>query len=764
MSEPPTGTYRLQLRPEFGFAEAAALAGYLAGLGVSHVYLSPILQAAPGSAHGYDVVDHSRISAELGGEDGFRAMAARFHEHGLKIVVDVVPNHMAVPAPEPLNRQLWSVLRAGRESPDARWFDVDWEHGGGRILLPVLGDPDDRPVPDGDVLRYHDHVFPLPAEHHRPVYWREGPNYRRFFEISTLIGLRPEDPEVFAATHAVPLRLIEEGLVHGLRVDHPDGLADPRGYLRVLAGRAGVWTVVEKILTGDERLPADWPCAGTTGYDALGEIGGLFLDPAGERPLTELYTDFTGGPADFAEVEHAARREAARHGLRPETARLHRALCRLLPSHDERALETVLDELLYAVPVYRAYVVPGEEPPAESLKILSASAEQAADRLPAELRPVLDTVLGIVTGRLGDGPLAREFVVRFQQTTAPLMAKGVEDTAFYRWSRLASLNEVGGDPTRFAVSRSDFHAYCARQARDRPAAMTTLSTHDTKRQEDVRAALAVLAELPAEWSAAVTAWSRRARELTPARPEPDLEYLLWQTLAGAWPLPADRLAEYARKAMREAKTRTSWTDPDPEYERAVLEFAAVAASDPEITAGLAAFAELVAPHARVNALGQKLVQLAMPGVPDVYQGCELTGRALVDPDNRRPVDYEHRRQLLARLDAGEPPRTLDEEKLLVTVRTMRLRRRRPDWFRADHEPVPARGASSHVVAFRRGGAIAVATRLPVGLARIGGWGDTVLDLAGPAWRDLLTGRLHLRPRPADILDRLPVALLVEERG
>jgi (1->4)-alpha-D-glucan 1-alpha-D-glucosylmutase len=779
------------LRAEFTFADAAAIADQLAGLGVSHVYLSPILAAVPGSAHGYDVVDHTRISPELGGEAGFRAMAARFRSHGLKVIVDVVPNHMAVPEPETLNQPFWSVLRDGPGSPYASWFDVEGE----QIVLPVLGGPyqdclDDLVVRGGE-LRYFGHRFPLPGDHYRLAHWREGPNYRRFFDISTLIGLRMEEPKVFAQTHDVLLGLVREGLIDGLRIDHPDGLTDPRGYLRMLAEAApDTWIVVEKILTGTEWLPSDWPCAGTTGYDALGQAGGLFIDPAGQGPLTETYLAFTGdsGRAGFGRVEEEAKRHTIEHGLRPETERLHRVLRRCLPAQDSGVLWQTLVELLVAMPVYRAYVVPGEVPSATSVEIIGQAAQRAKSRLPAGSHPALEAVARLALGDGGRAEPAAEFTVRFQQTSAPLMAKGAEDTAFYRWSPLVALTEVGGDPSRFGVAPERFHSYCARLARDRPASMTTLSTHDTKRQEDVRARLAVLAELPERWRAAVTRWRLRGSSSPPpgigadSPLEPDLEYLMWQTLVGAWPLDGDRLTEYLTKAMREAKTRTSWTDGDPAYERDVAGYARGVLADAELVSELSEFVSWIEPYARVNTLGQKLVQLTMPGVPDVYQGCELLGRALVDPDNRRPVDYADRRERLARLDAGGPAADLDDEKLLVTSRALRLRRSHPDWFcpagergrQAGHEstsvaaayqPLFADGlAADHVVAFRRGGAITIATRLPYGLADRGGWQDTTITVPNGSYRDELTDEVQHGPslRLADVLTRLPVSLLVQQ--
>jgi malto-oligosyltrehalose synthase len=780
----PASTYRLQLQPGFGFADAADIAGYLASLGVSHVYLSPILQATPGSRHGYDVVDHSRISAGLGGEPAFRDMVARFRDNGLGVIADIVPNHMAIPVPESLNRQLWSVLRDGTGSQYAHWFDIDWAAEGGRLLLPILAGPvrdclDDFTVnqfhEDGPLLRYFDHVLPvrpgtahlplpdlLAAQHYRLAGWRTAAtqlNWRRFFDVTSLIAIRVELQDVFDATHALLLRLMAEGLIDGLRVDHPDGLADPRGYLaRLAAATGGPWTVTEKILTGAEELPRDWQCAGTTGYDALNAIGGLFTDPAGASPLTTTYTRFTDGTPRFADVAETAKRQVARHSLAAEVYRLGRLLSRgghpVLTGLSFTDLHEVLDELLTAIPVYRAYVTPGEPPPAASEAIVAAALASAGHRLPPRLHPVLAAVSELVLGHASGADWAAEFAVRFQQTCGPVMAKGVEDTAFYRWPRLTSRNEVGGDPERLAVSPEDFHAFAARLAGDWPATMTTLSTHDTKRQEDVRARLAVLAEIPQRWAAQAARWHDRAATLTPGpNPEPDTEYLLWQTLAGAWPIDYDRAAEYLVKAMREAKTRTSWTDPDEGYEAGVLAFTRAVLGDAALTAGIAAFVEGIAADARVNSLGAKLVQLTMPGVPDVYQGCELAGFALVDPDNRRLVDE------------GGPADGLDAEKLLVTAQALRLRREHPDWFAGGYTPLQATGAAArHALAFRRGPAVTVVTRLPAGLRDRGGWADTALEVPAGRWRDVLTGATRAGPRLflSDLAVRLPVSLLIPD--
>ena len=787
----PASTYRLQLTSDFGFGAAAELAGYLAGLGVTHVYLSPILQAVPGSRHGYDVIDHARVSADLGGADEFRAMVRRFREHELGVVVDIVPNHMAIPVPESGNRQLCSVLAEGTGSPYAHWFDIDWAVPGGRFLLPILaGPPEDcRPdlsVADGPVLRYHEHVLPLrpgterlpirellDAQHYELADWRDAStrlNWRRFFDVTPLIAIRVEDPDVFAASHQVLFRLFAEGLIDGLRVDHPDGLADPRGYLRRLAdATGGAWVVAEKILARDERPPADWPCAGTTGYDALPLVDGLFVDPAGAAPLAQVYAEFTGAAqATFAEVAAAAKHEIAERAFAAEVGRLVRLLG--TEAGDAADLRTVLVELLAAFGVYRAYVHPGEPPADPARHAIEAAASRARRRLPERLHGTLDAVAEAV---LGAGPA--ELVVRFQQTTGPVLAKGVEDTACYRWLRLTSLNEVGGDPDRFGVSPAEFDLAARHLACAWPGTLTTLSTHDTKRQEDVRARLAVLAEDPGAWAREVADWAEAAG----GDVDRDAAYLIWQTLAGAWPITEDRLAGYLTKALREAKTRTSWTAPDAEYESAVLDFAGRLLADPRLTGRIDDFGHRIAPAARANSLGAKLVQLTMPGVPDVYQGCELGAFSLVDPDNRRPVDFDCRRRMLATLDREQAgaPGTFDAEKLLVVSRALRLRRDNPGWFGGSYTPLPAAGpAAEHVVAFARGGpdggaAVTVATRLPAGLSRRGGWAGTelLLDALPPqrdGWHDVLTGDHHSGPRPrlAELTRRLPVALLVPARN
>jgi (1->4)-alpha-D-glucan 1-alpha-D-glucosylmutase len=762
----PSATYRLQIHAGFGLDDAAAVAGYLADLGVTHAYSSPLLRSAEGSTHGYDTVDHAHIDEARGGQEGFDRFVAALHEHGLGLVLDLVPNHMGVadPAAAPW---WWDVLQHGRDSAHAAAFDIDWEFGGGKVRIPVLGSADDvekLEVVDGE-LRYYDNRFPLapgtsegtPQEvharqHYELVDWRRADdelNYRRFFAINTLAGLRVEDPEIFDATHALVLDMVREGKVDALRIDHPDGLADPRAYLERLARLSGDrWTVVEKILEPGEELPADWATAGTTGYDALAEVDDVLVDPAGEAALTALDTELAGRQVDYAQLVHDCKREVTDGMLGSEVARLVRVIGEL-QGVDAESVREALAELLATFGVYRSYLPEGREH-------LDATVAAVRDRRP-DLVAALDALHPVLA------QAGTEAATRFEQTSGPVMAKGVEDSAYYRWARFVALNEVGGDPARFGSGVEEFHEAQRRRLERRPASMTTLSTHDTKRSEDVRARLAVLAEIPTEWASLV-------RYLLSRHPLADrpLAHLVWQNLVGAWPISRERAHGYVEKAAREAGTSTTWTNPVQEFEEA-LHALVDAAYDDEAAAGrITKIVERIEGFGRSNSLSQKLLQLTMPGVPDVYQGTELWDLSLVDPDNRRPVDYAERRRLLAALDEGAVP-AVDETgaaKLLVVSRTLRARRDHPEWFDG-YEPVTATGpAAEHVVAFDRGGAVTVATRLPAGLAAAGGWSDTGLQLPTGAWRDLLTGARVVSDANgaplAEVLGRLPVALLVRD--
>jgi (1->4)-alpha-D-glucan 1-alpha-D-glucosylmutase len=764
----PASTYRVQLGPGLTFSGAAELIPYLRDLGVGAMYTSPVLAAVPGSTHGYDVVDPTRLNPGLGGDRGFADLACRLREAGLGLVIDIVPNHMGVALPA-ANPTWWDVLGLGRASPFARFYDIDWDRA--PIMVPVLADAAavaDLAIIDGQ-LAYHDLRFPLAPgteggtpqqvherQHYRLTDWHRADselNYRRFFEVTTLAAVRVEDPVVFRATHERVLRCVADGLVTGLRVDHPDGLADPGAYFRRLAAAApSAWLVVEKILGANERLPALWPVAGTTGYDALRLVSGLFVDTGGE-PAVTAFAAAECGPQDLRQMEHDAKQWVAEHILLAEVRRIARAARRCLPAGQSEPgqIEPAVAELLASFSVYRSYLADDE---ADALQTAAAEASRRA--------PGLAATIGALARQMTADPVG-ELAERVQQTAAMVMAKGVEDTVFYRYNRFIALNEVGGDPGRFGVTPEEFHWRVGDVAAgDHPRSMTALSTHDTKRSEDVRARLAVLSELPDEFAAAVRRWSARAR-----LPEPTLNLLAWQSLVGAWPISQERLVRYLEKASREAKIATSWTEPNAEFDAAVAAWPKIVLTDGELAADVEAFVTQVRDAGWSNALGQKLVQLAMPGVPDLYQGSELWDLFLVDPDNRRPVDFDRRRDLLTRIDGGWLP-GLDDSgaaKLLIVTRALRLRRDRPELFGGSYEPLPAQGpAADHLFAFARGGGhlVAVATRLPVTLQRAGGWRGTTLPTGPGPWTDVLTGQ----PVPSgwvaaeDLLQRYPVALLV----
>ena len=764
----PASTYRIQLGPGRTFSGAAELIPYLRDLGVGAVYTSPVLAAVPGSTHGYDVVDPTRMNPGLGGDRAFADLALRLRGAGLGLVVDIVPNHMGIEDPA-ANPTWWDVLRLGRASPFARFYDIDWDRA--PIMVPVLADAAavaDLAIIDGQ-LAYHDLRFPLAPgteggtpqqvherQHYRLTDWRRANselNYRRFFDVAMLAAVRVEDPVVFRTTHEMVLRCVADGLVTGLRVDHPDGLADPGAYVRRLAAAApSAWLVVEKILGADETLPALWPVAGTTGYDALRLASGLFVDTGGEPAVTTFAAEECG-PQDLRQMEHDAKQWVAEHILLAEVRRIARAARRRLPAEQSEPgqIEPAVAELLASFSVYRSYLADDD---ADALQAAAAEASRRA--------PGLAAMIGALARQMTADPDG-ELAERVEQTAAMVMAKGVEDTVFYRYNRFIALNEVGGDPGRFGVTPEEFHWRIGNVAvGDHPRSMTALSTHDTKRSEDVRARLAVLSELPDEFAAAVRRWSARA-----PLPEPTLNLLAWQSLVGAWPISQERLVRYLEKASREAEIATSWTEPNAEFDAAVAAWPKAVLTDAELAADVEAFVTQVRDAGWSNALGQKLVQLAMPGVPDLYQGSELWDLSLVDPDNRRPVDFDRRRDLLARIDGGWLPELDDSgaAKLLIVTRALRLRRDRPELFGGSYESLPAQGpAADHLFAFARGGGhlVAVATRLPVTLQRAGGWRGTTLPMGPGPWTNVLTGQ----PVPSswvaaeDLLQRYPVALLV----
>ncbi|HEY0260620.1 MAG TPA: malto-oligosyltrehalose synthase [Lacisediminihabitans sp.] len=763
----PLSTYRLQITPSFDLQAAAALADYVHELGADWLYLSPLLKAEDGSDHGYDVTDHSLVDPARGGAQGLDAVSAAARRLGLGLLIDIVPNHVGVATPVQ-NPWWWDLLKHGRASRYAEAFDVDWDFGGGKVRLPVLGDDSlDELEIVGDELHYYDHRFPLAPGtaddgasarevHARQNYelmnWRRADaelNYRRFFAVNSLAGVRVELPAVFAESHAEIVRWIENGIADGLRVDHPDGLADPGGYLeRLAAATGGAYVLVEKILEGDEPLPAAWASEGTTGYDALADIDRLFVDPDGQAPLDALDSRLraSDGPVSLPELIHETKRAVADGILRSEVLRLDReARAAMGDLAEDAPVADTIAELLACFPVYRSYLPLGAEH-------LEAAAATARMRRP-DLAETVDLLLPVLSDR------TQPAAIRFQQTSGMVMAKGVEDTAFYRYTRLTSLTEVGADPAEFSIGVDEFHRRQQRRQAGHPLSLTTLSTHDTKRGEDVRARISVLAEIAAQWEESLS----RLREAAPLGDGP-LESLLWQAVVGSWPASRERLHAYAEKAAREAGDSTGWTDPNEEFETRMHALVDSIFDDENVAALVAGLVETVRMPGWSNSLSAKLIQLTAPGVPDVYQGSELWETSLVDPDNRRPVDFDERRLYLAAIDAGARPPidATGTAKLLVTTRALRLRRDRPELF-TRYVPLAAVGpAAKHVVAFDRGGAITVATRLPIGLDRVGGWADTLLLLPGRPVTDVLTGRRFDGGETAlsELLGDYPVALLV----
>jgi (1->4)-alpha-D-glucan 1-alpha-D-glucosylmutase len=748
----PSSTYRLQINRRFTLDDAARLIGYLSELGVGAVYLSPILQSTMGSDHGYDTTDPSSVDHDRGGESGLAQLLTSARLGGLGVIIDIVPNHLGIEHPIE-NPAWWDVLRLGQDSPYASWFDIDWSRG--RIMVPVLGDDPQLSVVDGE-LRYFEHRFPLAPgswsegedatavhdrQHYELIHHSRGNqelNYRRFFAITTLAGVRAEDPEVFAATHALIRSWCDDG-VTGLRIDHPDGLRDPLDYLdRLRSFAAQQWITVEKILEPGEELPASWPVAGTTGYDAMREVNGVFIDHDHEQDFTALYQRLTGDQRMINDHIEAGKRMAVEVLLPAEVRRM----AALVPNAPDAA--PALAEIAIAFDVYRSYLPEG----VADLDRAIATAKQR--------RPELTAVIDQLSPRLHDQ--CDDLALRMQQLSGAAMAKGVEDTAYYRYSRFIALNEVGGDPGEFGIPLHDFHALQVARQDQLPASMTSLSTHDTKRGEDVRARLAVLSEIPEPWADFVELFLSMT-----AIPNRLFGYFVAQTLAGVGPIEPARLHAYAEKAMREASDGTTWTAPDAAFEKAVHDAVDAAYEEPQIRTAWDQMDGLVTAPGRSNSLGQKLVQLTMPGVPDVYQGTELWDDSLVDPDNRRPVDFARRIQLLE--DLGDGPPSIDETgaaKLWITRQALRLRRARPDSFNG-YRPVVASGAADdHLIGFDRGGAMTLATRLPIRLAASGGWRDTSVELPG-SYVDVLTGRRWSETVAVDdLLGAYPVALLASE--
>lgn len=849
-----SATVRLQFHEAFTLTDALDLVDYFHDLGVSHIYASPLTRARKGSTHGYDTVDYHLISPELGGESALRALVAKLRERGMGLILDIVPNHMGV---SPDNSWWWSVLRDGCTSLYANYFDIDWDTPDptlrGKLLAPYLGDPYGKVLSSGDLrierdpdtqefhVAYFDARFPisrdtapeveknlaelshpydgtheegrtrlhrlLEAQHYRLAWWRcaaEEINWRRFFEISDLAGMRAEQPAVREDIHRLFFRLYAEGLVDGLRIDHIDGLADPRGYGRYLRGelekltdqrppdapRGRPYVIVEKILAAGEPLALDWEVDGTTGYDFMTEVGEWLHEPEGEPALTELWQHYASSQRAFGEMSRSARRQLISQHFAGEFDALSRLLHRIaqfdLMTRDWSlsAIRRALTELLVHFPVYRTYADNGGRTDADQ-----APFDQAMEGARQTLRGADHEVLELVGNWLGgqapaDYPQAEQQVRlkairRFQQLTSPLAAKSVEDTGFYRYGRLLSRNEVGSDPANFALSSEALHARTLARARDFPHAMLATATHDHKRGEDGRAQLAVLSERPEPWRALVQGWmARHARFRSSLNDEPAPlpadEYMLYQTLVGAWPPSlsvndeegirelAGRISEWQTKSLREAKLHSSWIAPDDEYENACNGFLFSildARNNRETLFELSQFLNRVGPAAAVNSLAQTLLRLTMPGVPDLYQGTELWDFSMVDPDNRRPVDYALRRGLLQM--SASPAELVaawrgGRIKFDLIHRVMNLRSQQVELFRdGGYVPLEVQGSQrDHVFAFARcQGERWLVVVVPHRIAGLLGtaqgplvpadaWGDTsvVLPVGAPrAFTQVLTG-------------------------
>ncbi len=789
----PTSTYRLQFGGGFGLAEAAAVLPYLARLCISDVYASPLLAARPQSTHGYDVTDPTRVNPALGGEEGFAAFSARLRENDLGLLLDIVPNHMAAHRD---NRWWWDVLLRGRESPHAEWFDIDWERGGGRVVLPVLAGPPEEVLRRGELtidadrdppeFVYFEHRFPLagarPGEkadvagllgrqHYELIHWREGPrrvNYRRFFDIGDLVGVRPEVSAQFEASHARIARMASEGQIAGVRVDHIDGLASPEEYLAGLfealdQGEGAPYIVVEKILGPDEEIPFGSATAGTTGYDVLNLLNALWVDEDGYRSIREdarKRLDLR----EFADEAVACKRRAIERLFPGDLAALA-GVAAAAVDRPAAPIAEALAALTASLSVYRTYFEPGRIRE-EDLDVLRAAEDDAADRNP-ELADDIGRLVDLVCD---PEQKHHAFILRWQQFTGPVMAKGVEDTALYRHTALVSLNEVGGHPGSVAGAVERLHEKTAGIRRFGRTRMNATSTHDTKRSEDVRARISAISEFPDLW---IPALDRLLRANSAATLRDRV--LLMQTLVGVWPLEGkpdaalgDRVAEYMVKAAREAGLETSWTDPDAAYESSLREAAGAMIAAFERSEEARAVLEAAAFFGALNSLSQTLLKLTMTGVPDIYQGSELWDFSLVDPDNRRPVDFALRERLLAGIeDRARADREGLFRELLGSWRDGRikqyltwtlLRARREDRkLFLEGTYLPLRAAGDHherIVAFERRypdrSFIAIGTRLlsPVLLERTlpadpAAWASTFLELPGSApraWRDLFSGR------------------------
>ena len=791
----PVATYRIQLTPTFGFADTIGILDHLVALGVSHLYLSPVAEAVPGSLHGYDVIDHAVVRTEFGGEEGLLGLLAAAHERGLGVVIDHVPNHMSV-AEAHLNDRWWEMLREGPDAPAASWFDVDWDVSDGKVIVPKLGDPLDQllaseglSIGEGDrgpEVRYGPLRFPLAPgtehldvadavarQHYRLQWWRDpARNVRRFFTIDDLVAVRAEESAVAEVIDTIPARLADHPAFAGVRVDHVDGLAEPEAYLAGLRRRIGDhrWLLVEKILAPGEVLAPTWPVDGTTGYEHIRVSEHTFLDPDADAPLTQLWTELTGDTRSFAAIEDEARREVLDGGLRPDLDRLVRLVVTELTSTDGAdALDAVevdvlreaLIELTIGVHRYRTYL-PGD---AASVVELDDASRRAIVARP-DLAEVIERVVRLIRSRPA-------VATRWEQLTSPTMAKGAEDRAFYRYLRLASLCEVGGAPGEFSTPIDEFHRHQAEVQALMPTTMLAGTTHDTKRSEGVRARSLALAEIADDWASVVRRWLSDHND---HGIDAATVLLALHTAMTVWPITADRMTEYLVKSAREADLHTSWTAPDEAYEAAL----GALAEDLEVELGLhpddPVLGGIVNRTLRpgwANSLALLAVRLTSPGVPDLYQGTVSFTYSLVDPDNRVEPDWDERRSLVAAAADLDGPRAwsgddVEAAKAVVITRTLALRRQRAAAFGADAGYLPLEVTGVHadrVLAFARtapGGTPLVVTVVAMRSAE--SWDDTVVTLPPGIWRDVLADEAPAidggRAVPVSPwLDAFPVAAL-----
>ena len=795
----PRATYRIQLREEFDFDDAGAVVPYLEELGISHLYCSPYMQAAEHSPHGYDVVDPTRVSTALGGEAGLRRLDDALRAAQMGQVLDIVPNHMCIA--DRANTWWWDVLRNGRGSPYARFFDIDWDAPAlqGRLLLPVLGAPRAELLASGALqvvsgadgsfeLHYEGNAFPLApetavvpgpvsletldAQHYVLEHSKTGAahlNYRRFLDVSSLAGVRVDVAAVFDMVLGRALELVKDGTIDGLRVDHVDGLRDPAAFAsRLRSAAPAAWLVVEKILATGEHVPIDWPIDGTTGYEFGALLTSLMVHPGGLSELSDCYRRFTGDAGDFQAHSHRARSEVLETVLSAELGRLIRVAG---AAGIERA-RTELVELVAGMPQYRVYPRAGALLSSDDERAIAVAGQWARQSGRCDENR-LDALLAALRNDDQGSTASRELRERFQQVAGAVMAKGVEDTAFYRYVGLVALNEVGADPERTS-SLDEFHARCAQNSRMHPLTLLATTTHATKRAEDARLRVGLLSEMPQRWRDAVTRLDVVAARHRGAHP-PSLaaEYLFYQTMVAAHPMDADRAWAYMLKAAREAKLETNWIEPNRNYEGDLEIFVRAMVSDPDVNAVIGEVVASMTPEWQALSLSQTLIKLTAPGIPDIYQGSELWDLRLVDPDNRGPVDYAARRGLLRDVmadDGGGFMSRLAEggPKLRLIATALAVRARHSDAYGSDsgYRRVAATGArADHAICFARTRAdgqpvtITIAFRWPLLLRP--GWRETLVRIPEGRWRDALTGHdvEGGEQRLETLLDEAPVALL-----